>query len=107
MGYGIIAVLGVQLTPSKPIPRQTPPDGAIAQWESACGSVAGGRRFDPVLAPPFPPTACVNTGCPHRNPRRAYDADGREIPPATVGNHLAQGLPCPGRGAEAVLVVHS
>jgi hypothetical protein len=27
-----------------------------------------------------------------RNPRRAYDHDGREIPPATVGNHLAHGL---------------
>ena len=30
--------------------------------------------------------------CRPRNPRRAYDHDGREIPPAIVGNHLAQGL---------------
>src|SRR5215208_8068471 len=28
---------------------------------------------------------------PPRNPRRAYD-HGREIPPATIGNHLKQGL---------------
>lgn len=27
-----------------------------------------------------------------RNPRRAYDEDGREIPHATVGSHLALGL---------------
>lgn len=27
-----------------------------------------------------------------KNPRRAYDKDGNEIPPATVGGHLAQGL---------------
>lgn len=26
-----------------------------------------------------------------RNPRRAYDRDGREIQPATVGSHLALG----------------
>lgn len=29
-----------------------------------------------------------------RNPRRAYDQDGREIPPATVGSRLALGLRC-------------
>lgn len=27
-----------------------------------------------------------------RNPRRAYDKDGKEIRPATVGSHLALGL---------------
>jgi hypothetical protein len=31
----------------------------------------------------------VKTG---RNPRRAYDADGDEIPPVTVGQSLAQGF---------------
>lgn len=28
---------------------------------------------------------------PGRNPRRAYDADGNEIPPVTVGQSLAEG----------------
>ena len=29
-----------------------------------------------------------------QNPRRSYDKDGNEIPPATVGGHLALGLRC-------------
>ena len=29
-----------------------------------------------------------------RNPRRAYDKDGNEIQPATVGSQLALGLRC-------------
>ena len=29
-----------------------------------------------------------------RNPRRSYDKDGRELPPGTVGSHLARGLHC-------------
>ena len=29
-----------------------------------------------------------------RNPRRAYDKDGREIKPATVASHMALGLRC-------------
>jgi hypothetical protein len=29
-----------------------------------------------------------------RNPHRAYDKDGNEIPPATVGSQLALGLRC-------------
>ena len=30
----------------------------------------------------------------NRNPRRAYDKDGREIQPATVASHAALGLHC-------------
>ncbi len=29
---------------------------------------------------------------PPRNPRRAYDADGREIPPMTLGNMREHGV---------------
>jgi hypothetical protein len=29
---------------------------------------------------------------PHRNPRRAFDSDGVEIPPMTIGNMRSQGV---------------
>jgi hypothetical protein len=35
---------------------------------------------------PAPARSPSNMNYPARNPRRAYNADGREIPPMTLGN---------------------